>query len=202
MSTSGSLDARSTRQPDPEHDEPADDSAIVLGEPQPHEFASVTPEQQRARGQADSSAAPSQSTRGPRRAATRGHDAAPTPNAAGSAMSPIQNSQATPSVVDDHARDQQPDAAADAERRAQPPIALATRSGGNVSRMIPNASGKMPPPTPWIDAPGDEQPIDGASAHIDAPTPKTEQHDGSTRALPKRSPSLPTIGVATDAASR
>ena len=37
-----------------------------------------------------------------------------------------------------------------------PPIAVATRSGGKVSRMIPNASGKIPPPTPWMTRPSDE----------------------------------------------
>ena len=36
------------------------------------------------------------------------------------------------------------------------PMAGATRSRGNSSRMIPMASGKIAPPAPWIGAPGDE----------------------------------------------
>ena len=83
-----------------------------------------------------------------------------------------------------------------------PPIAVATRSGGNVSRMIPNASGKIPPPTPWITRPTTSTPSDGASAQTTLPAAKTSSTIVSTRPRPNRSPSLPTIGVATEAASR
>ena len=83
-----------------------------------------------------------------------------------------------------------------------PPIAVDTRSGGNVSRMIPNASGKMPPPTPWMTRPSTSTPSDGASAHTALPAANASSTMVRTRPRPKRSPSLPTIGVATAAASR
>ena len=83
-----------------------------------------------------------------------------------------------------------------------PPIAVATRSGGNASRMIPNASGKIPPPTPWMMRPATSRPSDGASAQTALPPAKISSTTVSTLPRPKRSPSLPTIGVATDAASR
>ncbi len=83
-----------------------------------------------------------------------------------------------------------------------PPIAVATRSAGNVSRMIPNASGKIPPPAPWITRPSTSTPSDPASAQTTLPTANTSSTIVSTLPRPKRSPSLPMIGVAMLAASR
>jgi hypothetical protein len=83
-----------------------------------------------------------------------------------------------------------------------PPIAVATRSCGKVSRMIPNASGKMPPPTPWMMRPAISSSSEPASAQTALPSANTSSTTVSTRPRPNRSPSLPTIGVATDAASR
>jgi hypothetical protein len=82
------------------------------------------------------------------------------------------------------------------------PIATGTRSAGKVSRMIPNASGKTPPATPWIARPRTSTSIEGASAQTIEPAANTTSTRTSIRALPKRSPSLPMSGVATDALSR
>jgi hypothetical protein len=40
------------------------------------------------------------------------------------------------------------------------PIPCATRSGGNSSRMIPNASGKTAPAKPWMARPATSSPIE------------------------------------------
>ena len=107
-------------------------------------------------------------------------------------------------VVDDRPRR--------ARRRAPPPIPSsadispmppATRSRGNSSRMIPKASGKMPPPTPWITRPTTIT----ADRAWRPPRPACRRRarrgrSMSTRSLPCMSPSRPTIGVATEALSR
>ena len=64
------------------------------------------------------------------------------------------------------------------------PIAPATRSGGKVSRMIPNESGKMPPAAPEIARPAMTQPMLGASAHMIEPTHRRPRTIGRTRSLP------------------
>ena len=78
----------------------------------------------------------------------------------------------------------------------------ATRSAGNSSRMIPNASGKMAPPSPWIK----RAPIITGSVVASAATNVPPQTPARTttrvRFLPNMSPRRPAIGVATDAASR
>jgi hypothetical protein len=82
------------------------------------------------------------------------------------------------------------------------PIAPATFSRGNSSRMIPKASGKMPPPTPWMTRAMISTPIDEATAARAVPKQRITSTIISTRALPNMSPSRPTIGVATEALSR
>ena len=79
---------------------------------------------------------------------------------------------------------------------------VATFSGGNSSRMIPKASGKTAPPTPWITRPAISMPIECDSAATIDPVPKVTRVATSIRDLPKMSPSRPTIGVATEAESR
>ena len=64
---------------------------------------------------------------------------------------------------------------------AMPP---ATWSRGNVSRMIPNASGNTPPATPCSTRPAISTSIDGASALITAPIEKMIMIAVSTRPLP------------------
>jgi len=49
---------------------------------------------------------------------------------------------------------------------------MPTRSGGSSSRTIPNASGRIAPPMPWMIRPATRTVIDGASAHTTVPTAK------------------------------
>ena len=64
------------------------------------------------------------------------------------------------------------------------PRPVATLSGGKVSRMIPNASGKTPPATPWITRPAIRTAIEWARAHTTPPTAKSSSTSVSTRPLP------------------
>ncbi len=79
---------------------------------------------------------------------------------------------------------------------------LATRSRGNSSRMIPNASGKIAPPRPWITRATIITGSVVANAASAVPPPTKTRTTSSVRFLPNMSPSRPAIGVATDAASR
>ena len=82
-------------------------------------------------------------------------------------------------------------------------IAPATRSRGNSSRMIPNASGKIAPPSPWIvRATIISGSVVTSAAEQRCPTASPPSAITSTRFLPNMSPSRPAIGVTTDAASR
>jgi len=82
------------------------------------------------------------------------------------------------------------------------PIAALTFSRGNSSRMIPNASGMMPPPMPWITRAAIMTPIDVATAASSDPIPSATRVTSSIRSLPTMSPIRPRMGVATDADSR
>ena len=82
------------------------------------------------------------------------------------------------------------------------PIAPATRSRGNSSRMIPNASGKIPPAVPWTTRPAIISGSAVASAEASVPTARSASAITSSRSLPYMSPSLPSSGVAIDALSR
>src|SRR3954468_19393608 len=55
------------------------------------------------------------------------------------------------------------------------PIPPATRSRGNSSRMIPNASGKMPPAAAWITRPT------SISARVPAPNRHPRERPGDRR---------------------
>ena len=57
------------------------------------------------------------------------------------------------------------------------PIDDATRSRGNSSRMIPNASGKIAPPAPWTPRPRMSTPIDGADAQTNEPSAEDAERD-------------------------
>src|SRR5215213_645267 len=173
---------------------------IVRAEPQPQSFASVTASSTAASA-ADRTAAPTQSMRirldsgdaGTRRCAA---------SAAGSAIRLIQNSHSTPipSAITPESGSPMP---APMPRIAlTSPRPLATLSGGNVSRMIPNASGNTPPATPWITRPRISNAIECARAHTTPPTENSSSTSVRTRPLPYTSPSLPTIGVETEADSR
>ena len=78
----------------------------------------------------------------------------------------------------------------------------ATRSRGNSSRTIPKASGKMPPPAPWITRPTIISPSELEIAETKVPTARMTSVSSSSRSLPYMSPSRPRIEVPTDADSR
>ena len=81
-------------------------------------------------------------------------------------------------------------------------IPPATRSRGNSSRMIPNASGKIAPPMPCTTRPRIITWMFVATAATTEPAAKPARVITIIRSLPNMSPSRPTIGVATDALSR
>ena len=86
-------------------------------------------------------------------------------NAISTAISGNQKSQWYERCVDDRAREHDPEAAADPEDRGDQRRSRAARArGGNSSRMIPNASGKIAPPAPWMTRATIITPIDVASA--------------------------------------
>ena len=81
-------------------------------------------------------------------------------------------------------------------------IPPATRSRGNSSRMMPNASGKMAPPRPWIVRATIITGSVVATAASSVPAARPASTTTSVRFLPNMSPSRPAIGVATEAARR
>ena len=200
MSTSGSSRRSSTRTQTSASTTPVPIRPSVSGAVQPQSLASVTPSSTHTRAP-ESSAAPSQSIRAWRTvgdSGTRKCAAA----AAGRAISPSQKitevsrlSTTTPAS----GRPMPPPMPNTALRR---PMAPGTRSRGKVSRMIPKESGKTPPATPLITRPTIITSIESARAQTVEPNAKTSSTIVRTRPLPNRSPSLPTIGVDTDAHSR
>ena len=82
------------------------------------------------------------------------------------------------------------------------PMPPATRSRGNSSRMIPKASGKMPPAAPWITRPTSITASVVESAETSVPAASSTSTIISRRSLPYMSPSRPMSGVAIDALRR
>ena len=82
------------------------------------------------------------------------------------------------------------------------PIAGATRSRGNSSRMMPMASGKIAPPAPWMARPAIITVSEPATAATSEPTPKMASEMSSQCSLPCMSPKRPSSGVAIDEVSR
>ena len=105
-------------------------------------------------------------------------------SAAGSAIRLIQKSHWTPMPSAITPESGSPMPAPIPRIALTSPRPLATLSGGNVSRMIPNASGKTPPATPWITRPKISTAIECASAHTTPPTEKRINTSVSTRPLP------------------
>ena len=68
--------------------------------------------------------------------------------------------------------------------------------------MIPNATGSMPPPAPWMTRATIMTPIDGAIAASSDPAASAPSAMTKTRSLPIMSPTRPRIGVQIDADSR
>ena len=89
-----------------------------------------------------------------------------------------------------------------AAKAARAPTAPVTFPAGNSSRMIPNATGIIPPPIPWITRATIMTPIDDATAASSEPAASAISVATKTRSLPIMSPTRPRIGVAIDAASR
>ncbi len=78
----------------------------------------------------------------------------------------------------------------------------ATRSAGNSSRAIAKASGKMPPPVPWITRATISRLREFDTAARRVPAASTIRVASSSRSLPYMSPRRPMIAVPTDAESR
>ena len=68
--------------------------------------------------------------------------------------------------------------------------------------MMPNASGKTPPPTPWITRATIITEMFVATAASSDPTDKATSVITNTRSLPTMSPSRPMIGVKIEAESK
>ena len=108
-----------------------------------------------------------------------------TPTIAGKAMmTPLQNSHGTPACSARTPDIGSPIPPPTPNTALSRPIAPATRAGGNVSLMIPKASGKMPPAAPEIARPAMTQPMLGASAHMIEPMQSSARTIGRTRSLP------------------
>ena len=82
------------------------------------------------------------------------------------------------------------------------PMLPATRSRGNSSRMIPNASGKMPPPTPWIVRATISSASEPETPASSVPALRTTSVQTRRCSLPYMSPRRPMIAVPTEAESR
>ena len=82
------------------------------------------------------------------------------------------------------------------------PMPPATRARGNSSRMIPKASGKIPPAAPWMTRASSITARVVESAASTVPAVSSARTITSSRCLPNMSPSFPISGVATEALSR
>jgi hypothetical protein len=68
--------------------------------------------------------------------------------------------------------------------------------------MIEKASGKMPPPAPWMMRPKIINHREEAIAEMNVPNASTSRTVSSRRSFPNMSPSRPMMGVVTDALKR
>ena len=162
---------------------PAASMPSVLGELQPHEFPSVTPISSAMRPRLRSGGTEPVDLRAGN--ARGGRDDG---DGAGERRrrdkSPLQNSQGTPACSTITPAIGSPMPPPTPNTALIRPMAPATRARGKVSRMIPKARGKMPPATPCTARPAITQPIDGASAHMIAPSASIARTTGSTRSFP------------------
>jgi hypothetical protein len=199
-STSGCSRVASIRSQTASRTSPPASRPSVRVEPQPQASPSVTASRT-ATSASESTTAPSQSTRA-RSTGGEGGTSRCTANATGSEMRLIQNSQLTSKLSTTTPASGRPMPAPMPNDALSSPIPAANLGRGKVSRITPKASGNTPPAMPWIARPAMTTPIDVASAHTTEPSAKASITPVSTRPLPNRSPSLPTIGVATEAESR
>ena len=201
MSINGCATRVSIHTNRPISDEAAQDRADVRGRAPAPLTGLRDAEQDRGQAGADNTTAPSQSTFVFSTGGEGGTKRC-TAYATGSAIMLTQNSQSrlTWSTISPESGNPMPPPIPNTALMIAMP--LATWSRGNVSRMIPNASGNTPPATPCSTRPAISTSIVGASALITAPIEKMIMIAVSTRPLPYRSPSLPAIGVAIDALTR
>ena len=168
---------------------------------QPHALPCETPSRSEASA-SDSSAAPSQSILAFTRtgdSGTKRHVAHAATAVTASEDQKIHSIERWSTITPASTRPSPPPMPKVAEIR---PIEVATRSGGNSSRMIPKASGKIAPPAPWIPRPRISTPIDPPIAHTKEPRAKMPSAMSSTFSLPYMSPKRPSSGVETLDVSR
>src|SRR5215472_162267 len=176
-------------------------SPITRAEPQPQSEASLSASSS-ATSQPDSSTAGSQLIRPGLRTGDSGTNSSAPTAAAIVRNSGSQNSQRQPSASTIGPASTIPRPAPTAVSAAIMPTATVTFSAGNSSRMIPNATGSIPPARPWITRATIITPIEGASAAISDPTASATSVATKTRSLPYMSPTRPRIGVAIEADNR
>ena len=114
----------------------------------------------------------------------------------------IQNSQCQPRCSEISAPSTRPSPPPTPRIEDIRPMLPATRSGGNSSRAIENASGKMPPATPWITRATINIPSEVDTAASSVPNARISSVQSSSFSLPYISPSRPITEVPTDAESR
>ncbi len=117
-------------------------------------------------------------------------------------ISGIQNSQCQPSCSEMIAPSTSPRPPPTPRIEDIRPMLPATRSGGNSSRAIANASGKMPPATPWITRATISIPSEFEIAARNVPNARITSVQSSTFSLPYMSPMRPITEVPTDADRR
>src|SRR5581483_6741432 len=201
MSMSGSLLRTSTRTHATQKRTPAASITIVFVPPQPHTVVSLTATRTRVMP-ALISAAASQLMRPGTRTGDSGTNrhvqtVATTSTASGSQKSQCQLRCSTikpPSTI--------PTPPPTPSSADISPMLPATFSRGNSSRMIPNASGKTPPPAPWMTRATISSATELETPASSVPPLSTISVHTSRRSLPYMSPSRPRIAVPTDAESR
>src|SRR5579859_1102714 len=174
---------------------------ITAAEPQPQPGASLTATSS-ATSQADISTAGRQLIRPGMRTGEDGTNSTADTAATTVRISGSQNSQCQSSASTIGPARTIPSPAPTPVSAAMDPTAPLTRSAGNSSRMIPNASGTMPPPMPWITRAAIITAIEEATADSSEPAASAISDTTNTRCLPTMSPTRPRMGVMTDADSR
>src|SRR3984957_15523699 len=176
-------------------------SPMTAGDPQPQSGASLSGTSS-ATSQPDSSTAGSQLIVPGLRIGDWGTNSIAPIAATAVAMPGSQNSQCQLSAFTIGPASTMPRLPPTAVSAARMPTAPATFSRGNSSRMIPNPSGSVPPPSPWIARATIITPRLGATAASTDPTARPASAATKTHFLPIMSPSRPRIGVMTEADSR
>ena len=176
-------------------------SPMTAGDPQPQSDASLSGTSS-ATSQPDSSTAGSQLIVPGLRIGDCGTNSTAPTAAITVAMPGSQNSQCQLSAFTIGPANTIPRLPPTAVSAARMPTAPATLPAGNSSRMIPNPSGNVPPPSPWITRATISTARLGAMAASTDPTARATSAATNTHFLPWMSPTRPRIGVMTEADSR